>query len=151
MLSSRMKLASFYDEDEIIAEHLRFGCRLSMNYALGLSRAGPIVVISLPSQNDETVARSLETPVYPDQREMGDTPISSSRSQEDPHAAAHTYTNNSDRLLEHSDILHETPPSSSLEESFRSEFHPSKEVLFRGTKLDMPLWLAQGLLLQYVA
>jgi hypothetical protein len=39
-------------------------------------------------------------------------------------------------------------PTSSLEDPLRIDSSQRKEILYQGTKLDMPLWLAQHLLLQ---
>ena len=120
-----------------------------MNYAIGLSRAGPVAVITLPSRNEEiSPHQDFEDLTNSYSIGMRHTMTNPSQwSQDDRHQAVQSYTDSVGRVPEQSDPSNE--PSSSLEDPFRIDLNNQrKEILYHGTKLDMPLWLAQNLLLQ---
>jgi hypothetical protein len=146
MLSSRMKLASYYDIDEILAEQQRLCCKLGMNYVVGLNKAGPIVVISLPSvKRADAFPYSEEVLMNSLSRENEDGPVWSSSSHP---SGCVTTTHHSMEFDESHDRYPDT--SSSWMGSTKRILKEKEEedILYCGTKLDLPLWLAQGLLLQ---
>jgi hypothetical protein len=137
MLSSRMRLASYYNLDDILSEQLRFSCRLAMNYAVGLSKAGPMVIVSLPQQKDENLHHVEEDSIDFESKSMKDVPTSSSLANNNEH---HTLFKESDQYSDTSLSL--IQPLKMIADKREGD------VIYRGTKLDLPLWLAQGLLLQ---
>jgi hypothetical protein len=140
-----MKLSTYYDLDDILMGQFRIPCELMLNYVVGLTKAGPITVAHLPLIESQQILENDNN--YREKYSLNST------QEEEEHYHRDNEQNHSRHLG--SRTLWNTNESSELSSSWMDSETPSETILtyernldklYRGTKLDIPLWLAQGLL-----